>query len=93
MNWSERYPTERDCLDDVPGFLREVGSLLAGPWFEPVPASENRHPNCADGSDIRCERCDSETGCVDLCVTCPMDNKPCNDERCTQDQCAGVITS
>lgn len=56
--WTERYPTEQDCLDDVPGFLAAVGSLLVGPWFDPVSEEEHRHPNAAP--IYRCPFCERD---------------------------------
>ena len=56
--WQERYPSEQDCLDDVPGFIAAVGSLLAGPWFEPVSEEEHRHPNAAP--IYRCPFCEHD---------------------------------
>lgn len=76
--WTERHPSDNFPL------TRWFSCWTCGQ----ILPEQNRE----DGSDIRCQRCDGEPGCVDPCVTCPMDGKPCNDERCTHDKCAEVVT-
>lgn len=74
--WSERYPAERD---------RWFACVFCGELWTSPAALE-------DGSDIFCRRCRGKRGCVEPVPTCPMDGKPCSDERCTAETCAQVLT-